>query len=50
MDNNLVIISFCLGVPILIFTQRLFKMNYTDKIISRSSHKVLQQVSGISVF
>lgn len=52
MAYNLLIISFCLGVPILIFTQRLFlKMNYTDKIISRSSHKsIATRSGGISVF
>ena len=52
MDYNLIIISFCLGIPILIFTQRLFlKMNYTDKIIARSSHKVIATRSGgISIF
>ncbi len=52
MDNNLIIISFCLSIPILIFTQRLFlKMNYTDKILSRSSHKsIATRSGGVSIF
>ena len=52
MDNNLIIISFCLSIPVLIFTQRLFlKMNYTDKILSRSSHKsIATRSGGVSIF
>lgn len=52
MDNILIIISFCLSIPILIFTQRLFlKMNYTDKILSRSSHKsIATRSGGVSIF
>tara|TARA_B100001059_G_scaffold59160_1_gene54503 strand:- start:42 stop:983 length:942 start_codon:yes stop_codon:yes gene_type:complete len=47
MAYNIVIISFCISVPILIFTQRFFlKRNYTDKIISRSSHKSIATRSG----
>lgn len=52
MADNLVIISFCLSIPVLIITQRLFlKMKYTDKIISRSSHKsIATRSGGVSVF
>ena len=52
MAYNLVITSFCLSIPILIFTQRLFlKMNHTDKVISRSSHKsIATRSGGVSVF
>ena len=52
MANNLVIISFCLSIPVLIFTQRLFlKMNYIDKVISRSSHKsIATRSGGVSIF
>ncbi len=52
MANNLVIISFCLSIPVLIITQKLFlKMNYIDKIISRSSHKsIATRSGGVSIF
>ena len=52
MANYLIILSFCLSIPILIFAQRLFlKMNYTDKIISRSSHKnIATRSGGVSIF
>jgi UDP-N-acetylmuramyl pentapeptide phosphotransferase/UDP-N-acetylglucosamine-1-phosphate transferase len=52
MDNILIIISFCLSIPILIFIQKLFlKMNYTDKILSRSSHKsIATRSGGVSIF
>ena len=52
MADNLVIISFCLSIPVLIITQKLFlKMNYLDKIISRSSHKTIATRSGgVSIF
>lgn len=52
MAYSIVIISFCLSIPVLIFTQRLFlKMNYTDKILSRSSHKsIATRSGGVSIF
>ena len=52
MAYSIVIISFCISIPILIFTQRLFlKRNYTDKIISRSSHKsIATRSGGVSIF
>ena len=52
MDNSLIIISFCLSIPVLIITQRFFlKRKYTDKIISRSSHKsIATRSGGVSIF
>ena len=52
MAYNLVILSFCLSILILIITQRFFlNRNYTDKIISRSSHKsIATRSGGVSIF